>query len=158
VSATELQDVTALLERVLPDPTGFAERLVNQLMAQFSGALAMNDPRHAGFPGPPPGARQPYRSARTVITEPLDPSSPTGVPRAPGTTLALLAAALGACDCWGSPGCPDCGGEGSSGWAEPDPVLFRKLVGPAIARLTTRPDDEDDYSPSDHHDPKGPPQ
>ena len=35
MAATELQDVQALLERVLPDPSGFAQRLLLQLMTQF---------------------------------------------------------------------------------------------------------------------------
>ena len=35
MGATELEDVQALLERVLPDPSGFAQRLLLQLMTQF---------------------------------------------------------------------------------------------------------------------------
>jgi hypothetical protein len=47
-----------------------------------------------------------------------------------------LAAALGACYlCWGrDPACVQCLGAGHPGWNEPDELLFRRLVGPAIRR------------------------
>jgi hypothetical protein len=36
--------------------------------------------------------------------------------------------------------CRDCGGEGASGWIEPDVELFREFAGPALARLSAAPD------------------
>jgi hypothetical protein len=44
-----------------------------------------------------------------------------------------VAAALGACDCWGqNTSCPVCYGDGGPGWATPDEVLFNSYVGPAL--------------------------
>jgi hypothetical protein len=49
----------------------------------------------------------------------------------------LLAAAVGACECWAEdPGCPNCGGAGSAGWTDPDPQLFIEYVQPALTRMT----------------------
>src|SRR5688500_15458651 len=48
-----------------------------------------------------------------------------------------LAAALGACDCWGAaPHCPICEGEGSPGWMLPDRELFKVYVQPALSIMT----------------------
>jgi hypothetical protein len=45
-----------------------------------------------------------------------------------------VAAALGACDCWGEHAeCPICDGAGAPGWALPDESLFATYVRPAIA-------------------------
>ena len=47
-----------------------------------------------------------------------------------------LAAALGACDCWGGrPDCPICAGIGAPGWALPDEQLFAAYVLPAVRAL-----------------------
>ena len=44
-----------------------------------------------------------------------------------------LAAALGACDCWGQdPGCRICAGAGGPGWLPPDRQLFAAYVYPAM--------------------------
>lgn len=119
MTATELDDVTALLGRVLPDPTGFAERLVQQLVTRWAGGDLP-----AGLP-------------RVVAGEAGDTPDVVSAGAA-GDTLLLLTAALGACDCWGlTPQCPVCAGEGTSGWTEPDVELFRELVGPALVRIST---------------------
>ena len=47
-----------------------------------------------------------------------------------------LAAAVGACDCWGDdPGCRFCEGLGSAGWMPPDRQLFAIYVSPAVRSL-----------------------
>jgi hypothetical protein len=47
--------------------------------------------------------------------------------------MLALAAALGACDCWGQDlGCPVCEGAGSPGWLPPDRHLFAAYVYPAM--------------------------
>ena len=49
----------------------------------------------------------------------------------------VLAAALGACDCWGQHvSCPFCDGVGGPGWALPDERLFASYVGPALSAVT----------------------
>ena len=133
MAATELEEVQALLERVLPDPSGFAQRLVLQLMAQFGQSA---EPGASGFDS---NARAFYTTAtgddvpagNIVIT----PEPPVG-DEAPSSTNLLLAAALGACECWGlRADCDVCQGEGSAGWTEPVRELFYEFVGPAVAKL-----------------------
>jgi hypothetical protein len=47
-----------------------------------------------------------------------------------------LAAAVGACDCWGDdPGCAFCEGLGSAGWMPPDRQLFAIYVSPAVRSI-----------------------
>ena len=47
-----------------------------------------------------------------------------------------LAAAVGACDCWGDdPGCTFCEGLGSAGWMPPDRQLFAIYVSPAVRSI-----------------------
>ena len=114
MSGTELRDLESLLAGVLADPSGFGQRLMEQVMDRLG----------------------------------TTPVAPTGRPRTVPGTLAdeqdqeaadrqiLLAAALGACECWGSdPGCRSCGGEGMSGWHVPDEQLYEEFVTPASSRL-----------------------
>ena len=47
-----------------------------------------------------------------------------------------LAAALGACDCWGQlANCPFCSGVGTPGWIIPDEQLFKSYVRPALSAV-----------------------
>jgi hypothetical protein len=140
MATTELQEVQALLERVLPDPSGFAQRLLLQVMTQFGESAA-------------PGAG-PYGSAASafytasahedattdnIVITPEQPDADEGL----ASTNVLLAAALGACECWGlRADCDLCQGRGSAGWAEPVSQLFYEFVGPAIARLPDLPPDD----------------
>jgi hypothetical protein len=132
MSATELDEVQALLGRVIPDPTGFAQRLLLQAMAQW-GPLA-----EPGSGASSPSASTFYTAAEAEDVDASDtfvtPDQPAeGVP---ADTNILLAGALGACVCWGlRADCDLCGGQGSTGWTEPVTDLFDEFVGPAIARL-----------------------
>jgi hypothetical protein len=134
MAATELEDVTALLERVLPNPRGFAQRLLMQLMAQFGeaaepGASTFNSTASAFYTAT---TEQDFAASNVVIT----PEHPAADEELAGTNL-LLAAALGACECWGlRADCDQCRGKGSAGWTEPVPELFDEFVGPAIAKLS----------------------
>lgn len=119
MSATELRDVETLLERALPDPMGFLERVLEQLLERLGSDLP---------------------SGGTVVT---------GVDALAHQRLVdgnlLLAAALGACECWGhEPDCRECGGDGVTGWLPPDPQLFRELVAPALSRMGARTEDDAD--------------
>jgi hypothetical protein len=50
---------------------------------------------------------------------------------------AAVAAALGACDCWGErANCPLCNGEGSPGWVPPDENLFAIYVRPVVHQFS----------------------
>jgi hypothetical protein len=108
MTTSELAAVETLLLKVLPDPRGFAERVLGELTERLATA--------------PPG------DGSNVVP---------GHESAAGAALAdrnvLLAAALGACECWGdNPGCPDCGGAGTAGWKPPDPELYVEYVAPAV--------------------------
>lgn len=132
MSMTELEEVQALLEHVLPDPSGFAQRVLMQFMTRW-GQSAM--PKATTFY---PGANGFYSAAPT---EGVTPSSTVTTPNPPAAdetpidTNMLLAAALGACECWGlRASCDLCQGQGSVGWAMPDSELFEEFVRPAVAR------------------------
>ncbi len=114
MTTSELAEVEALLERVLPDPSGFMEKVLSQLVERL-GATA---------PPAPPTVVEGFEA--TAHQDLVDHNL-------------LVAAALGACDCWGAePLCEVCGGAGSSGWTDPDPELFAEFVAPAVARAATR--------------------
>jgi hypothetical protein len=132
MSATELDEVQALLERVLPDPAGYAQRLALQAMARWGQAA---EPNASAF----------YTAATaedvTIGDVVITPDQPD-TDEAPVDTNILLAAALGACECWGlRANCDLCRGQGSSGWIQPDSELFMELVEPALAKLSGTPAD-----------------
>jgi hypothetical protein len=134
---TELEEVQALLERVLPDPSGFAQRLLMQAMARWGQSTVSG--ASAFYPGGDDfytaAATPKTRTSKTVITP--DQVIMDG---APIDTNLLLAAALGACECWGlRRECQLCGGQGCAGWAQPDAELFEEFVQPAAARLPNMP-------------------
>jgi hypothetical protein len=127
MSATELEEVQALLERVLPDPRGFAGRLLQQAITQY-GLVA--EPTAAAF-----YAAEDVTPSEDVIVADRWEAGQTSV-----DTNTLLAAALGACGCWGlEADCDLCRGQGSAGWTQPDPELFEEFVRPAIERLPAMP-------------------
>lgn len=141
MSTTELDEVVTLLERILPDPTAYGERLLQQVVLRW-----------AESPG----------SSRTVVPgeastgdPPLAPveDDPTETAATPTDVQTLLASALGACDCWGlQETCPTCGGDGFPGWSDPDVALFQEYVGPAAARLSIIWDDQPGGDQPPRHD------
>jgi hypothetical protein len=139
MSATELDEVEALLEKVLPDPTGFGRRLLLQVMARL-GQLAEPD-GGVSFAG----AKASYTAATAEDVTASETIIESDQPAADGTLIDVnmpLAAALGACDCWGLwADCLVCQGQGSAGWTEPDPELFEEFVQPALAKLSRIPAD-----------------
>ena len=107
MSPSELQQLESLLARVLPDPRRFGNKVLEQLLDR----LVAQSP--AARPGTVVQATAEARSDRNIV----------------------LAAALGACECWGhDPACALCGGAGSSGWTEPDEDLYTEYVRPAVQR------------------------
>ena len=126
MSATELAQVEALIERMLPDPQGFAERVLQQMVDRLRTEL--------------PGAE-----SRSFVAGPESPVHEALVDR-----NEALAVAVGACRCWGDdPRCPICSGEGSAGWTEPDPGLFAEYVEPAVLRHWSADDSAADQPPTE---------
>lgn len=143
MSATELEEVQALLDRVLPDPRGFAGRLLQQAATQYG---LLTEPATTAFYS----AEDFTPGGEVIVTDQC------AADQTPVDTNILLAAALGACECWGlRANCDQCQGQGSAGWTQPDPELFEEFVRPAIERLTVmsprvrkrhdRPGTDDDH-------------
>ncbi len=110
VTTSELASVESLLLQVLPDPKGFAERVLGELAGRLAVAPPADD--------------------STVIS-----SFESAAHEALVDRDVLLAAALGACECWGDePSCRACGGRGTTGWMPPDPDLYAEYVTPAVRR------------------------
>jgi hypothetical protein len=127
MSATELEEVQALLERVLPDPRGFAGRLLQQAITQY-GLLDQHAP--TAF----------YAAEDATLGGDFIVADQWAEDQTPVDTNSLLAAALGACECWGLRAhCGLCQGWGSAGWTQPNPELFEEFVRPAIERLPAMP-------------------
>jgi hypothetical protein len=111
--SSELTDIETLLYQVLPDPKGYAERVFRQLRDRLTGQSTLTE--------------QP-----TVIAGYDDDAFEAIQDR-----NLLIASALGACECWGEdPGCPNCAGQGKSGWNQPDPSLYGEFVEPASKRIS----------------------
>jgi Bacterial Ig-like domain (group 2) len=128
--------------------------LVESIFQQMVGELARHD-GVADVDGTPPedllattlgkrlaGMILEDRAAAPTGLPALDPAYPTPVQDEQLVDRMLaLAAALGACDCWGQDvGCPVCEGAGSPGWLPPDRHLFAAYVYPAM-RAVRRADD-----------------
>lgn len=111
MSHNELRQLETLLFQALPDPRGFADRVVEQLLERLATEPAGSRPVTVVQPGPAPADEA-------------------------GDLVVVLAAALGACACWGhDPGCAVCAGRGGSGWRDPDLELYAEYVAPAVQRL-----------------------
>jgi hypothetical protein len=126
----ELDEVTALLERILPDPAGFADRVLSQLLSRYSVTGKNVGPSYRTEDEP----QEHVHREEVVIAPSYQPESWESL----ADSNVLLASALGACDCWGlQSNCVVCKGVGSSGWTQPDAELFQLFVGPAVERLST---------------------
>jgi hypothetical protein len=129
MSTTDLGVVEALLERLLPDPRGFADRVLHEIVERLTSELPGRDEAAADQPAAVP--------AHDSVA--VDLLSDRNV---------LLAAAVGACECWGEdPDCPICSGRGSAGWTVPDVRLYQDYVEPAIQRSADGPDSAGSTSP-----------
>jgi hypothetical protein len=140
----ELPNLDHLLKLVVADPAG----LIDRVLARAAGQLA-HDGVDADSGDEPPAdviaSALGDRLARMIAGD--DDRARAGDPGWLAHYQELLdrnsalAAALGACDCWGQDrGCPVCGGAGTPGWAPPDERLFAAYVEPAVdaGRRATR--------------------
>jgi hypothetical protein len=144
MSTTELEEVQALLERVLPDPRRFAGRLLQQAATQYG---LLTEPAATAF----------YAAEDVMPGEDVIVADRWAADQPPIDASILLAAALGACECWGlQASCDLCQGQGSAGWTQPDPELFEEFVRPAIEKLHSMPPQDrkrhDQRGTDDDHD------
>lgn len=123
---TELDELQGLLEHVLPDPAGYAQRVALQFMTLWGQSARPDGTTYA-----------PADGQNVTLGDVVGTPDRQGPDEPPLDIDLLLAAALGACECWGlQADCESCRGHGSSGWTAPDPELFDEFVRPAIARLS----------------------
>jgi hypothetical protein len=132
-------DLGGLLGRMVPDAITFFDRVLQQAQDQLTrdgviaaGAKMSPDDIVATALG--------NRLAGMIVNEDASTAS------LPADELSyyeelldrnsVLAAALGACDCWGQDvTCPFCDGVGGPGWAPPDQRLFASYIRPALAAV-----------------------
>jgi hypothetical protein len=144
----EPDELGTLLQAAVSDPLGILGRIVEQVLGQLSA-----DPNTSTYSAAGTG---PEALVAEAITRRI-----TGFFAAPDPCASqdrllsmrsdmqaayyeevldrtvCLAAALGACDCWGSAAeCPICQGEGNPGWMLPDRTMFETYVQPAVTKLT----------------------
>ena len=134
-------DTAAILQRIMADPSNFLDQILSPVAHELG-----YDPSHLDG-----GEYSPEDLIAAAVgnrlAQFLSPESPVPVNGEGLTDLSTrhdqlqarnsaLAAALGACDCWGEdPGCGICHGVGRSGSVLPDPRLFAIYVRPAIRTL-----------------------
>lgn len=139
-------NVDALIQQLLMDPAALIDRVLRVVLQQaaLDGPLSVDSSASPAelmtstanswvgqaenggdaTPGPP----------RPAVMEPLGDDHEELVNR-----NSVLAAALGACDCWGEDvDCPFCEGYGRPAWAVPDRRLFVEYVYPAVRALSKR--------------------
>jgi hypothetical protein len=135
-------DLGWLLGRIVPDAIVLVERVLQHAQEQLTDDSASGD----GSPDEVVVAALGNRLARMFS----DDGSAVGDWPAAGVNgdelthyeelvdrNSVLAAALGACDCWGQHAdCPFCDGIGGPGWTVPDERLFASYVRPALAIRT----------------------
>jgi hypothetical protein len=137
-------DLGGLLGRIAPDAIMLFDRVLQQAQEQLN--------RDGGFAGA--GGTSPDEEVVTALGNRLARMIVNQDAAAVGDSTdafpadelshyeelidrnSVLAAALGACDCWGQHvDCPFCEGVGGPGWALPDERLFASYVRPALSVL-----------------------
>jgi hypothetical protein len=137
-----------LLDRAMIDPLAFVERILQQALDQLAreGALAGDGDR------PPEeliATALGNRLAHLIASENSSRGAGWASEGQGGDELVVyedliarngaLAAAVGACDCWGEQvGCRLCAGAGTPGWVLPDAELFATYVYPAMRAVSRR--------------------
>jgi hypothetical protein len=146
-------NVDALMNGVGADPGALIDRVLQQVLQRLvsQGVLAGST-----------GAASPQDVLAEAIggwvTRMLDP----GADGRSGSYLDwdelldrnnALAAAVGACDCWGEDrDCAFCDGQGTPGWVRPDGELFAEYVDPAVRWMSTSTTSETANGDEQHDD------
>jgi hypothetical protein len=144
----EPNELGTLLQTAMSDPLGTLGRILEQVLGQLS-ADANTDSYSAAGTGPEALIAEAItRRITSLFAAPNQGSRQDRLLSMRADVQAAyyeqvldrnvcLAAALGACDCWGSvPECPICEGAGAPGWTMPDRELFATYVQPAMTRMT----------------------
>jgi hypothetical protein len=143
--SVERDELETLLQAAVSDPVGTCGGVLRQVLDQLLAPDTTPETAGAGPEAVVAGAIA--RRLRGLFEEPQPRTSdrPTTVQMDAQAAYceelmdrnSSLAAALGACNCWGAaPDCPICEGEGISGWMLPDGGLFAAYVGPALTVMT----------------------
>lgn len=115
-SLSESDPTTALLARYLADRHATAEKAPESVVDERAGERQIA-----------------FEHLRTHVTELYAELEALRVRNE------QLAAAMGACSCWGDePACSHCGGAGVPGWSAPDVLLLRVYALPALRELVPR--------------------
>jgi hypothetical protein len=155
MSAADTPDMDSPAAAATFDPASLFPRVVQQFLQEILGGGSPADPPADGTESP---EDQVARSITGWLTQMF-----RGTPEEEPSLSMLdwdelldrnsaLAAAVGACDCWGDdPDCGFCEGEGVPGWATPDEEFFGTYVSPALAAMssstTTASNGEDEHDP-----------
>jgi hypothetical protein len=130
------------LGSIVTSPAGLAERVLDKLQDElaksgaFDPAAETSEDLIATALGSWIASR--FVDGRSAFSDGLEDNNETSAD-ALGDRDQLLAAALGACQCWGHDAeCRSCDGAGVTGWRMPDKELFVQYVGPAIAAARGR--------------------
>jgi hypothetical protein len=142
----EAVDLGSLLGRVAPDAMVLVERVLQQTQEQLTrnGALTAND---QVSPDQVVVTALGNRLARIILNTDSSAAEDWSTVGFLADELShyeelidrnsVLAAALGACDCWGQHvSCRFCNGVGGPGWTLPDERLFASYVRPALHAAT----------------------
>jgi hypothetical protein len=127
-------DVSELLGSILLNPMGIAERVLDEVYSQLSQRNAFGD-----LDDLPPEDLV-ATVVGTWVARKFVGDVPAGNPGedpVPADRNQVVAAALGACPCWGQdPDCRLCAGAGAPGWVMPHRDLFAHYVDPAVKAFT----------------------
>jgi hypothetical protein len=144
----EAVDFGGLLGRMVPEAMVLVERVLQQTQEQLTrnGALTADGQTS---PDQVVVTALGNRLARIILNEDSSVAEDRSTVGFPADELSyyeelvdrnsVLAAALGACDCWGQHvSCPFCNGIGGPGWILPDERLFASYIRPAL-RMAAHP-------------------
>jgi hypothetical protein len=141
-------DLSALLGRIMLDPVSFAERVLQPVQDQLVSKGAFEATTDTSpdeliatalgtwIANRLTGGGSPIDEAGANVDESESPSDEDLVDRD-----RVLAAALGACPCWGQDvDCAVCRGAGTPGWRTPDRQLYAEYVQPAVTATARNSD------------------